>query len=288
MKRKSRLRRKAAVTAWLFLLPSLVGVAVFVLWPFAETVKRSFQNDPGTAWVGLDNYKSVLQNEAFKLAVRNTARFLSACVPLLLVFSLLLALLIGRLKHRGSPFKTTALLPMAIPVASICVIWKVLFAKNGAINGILAALGAKQVDFLGSDAAFWVLIATYLWKNVGYDMILWLAGLDGISKTLYEAAQIDGAGAWQQFRCITLPLLRPTLCIVGVMSLLNGFKVFREAWLVAGSYPHESIYLLQHLFNNWFRGLDLGRLTSGAVMMAAVLVVAILAFLYLLSRRDRK
>ena len=288
MKRKSKLQRHAAVTAWLFLLPSLAGVAVFVLWLFAETVKRSFQNDPGTAWVGLKNYESVVQNEAFRLAARNTARFLSICVPLLVVFSLLLALLIGWLKKRGNPFKTTALLPMAIPVASICVIWKALFAKNGAINWLLSSFGAKPVDFLGTDAAFWVLIATYLWKNIGYDMILWLAGLDGISKSLYEAAQVDGAGSWQQFRYITLPLLRPTLGIVAVMSLLNGFKVFREAWLVAGTYPHDSIYLLQHLFNNWFRGLDLGRLTAGAVMMAIVLVAVILCFLVLLKRRDQK
>ena len=117
-------------------------------------------------------------------------------------------------------------------------------------------------------------------------MILWLAGMDGISKALYEAAEVDGANAFQQFRYITLPGLVPTMMMVSVLSLLNTFKVFREAYLVAGRYPHDSIYLLQHLFNNWFLDLDLGRLTAGAVLMAAVLLVLILLLQKLLERRD--
>ena len=139
---------------------------------------------------------------------------------------------------------------------------------------------------MGTGAAFGVLIFTYLWKNCGYDMILWLAGMDGISKALYEAAEVDGANAFQQFRYITLPGLVPTMMMVSVLSLLNTFKVFREAYLVAGRYPHDSIYLLQHLFNNWFLDLDLGRLTAGAVLMAAVLLVLILLLQKLLERRD--
>ena len=125
------------------------------------------------------------------------------------------------------------------------------------------------MDFMGTEAAFWVLVFTYVWKNAGYDMILWLAGLDGISADLYEAASVDGANAWQKFFYITLPNLLPTLTLVSVLSLLNSFKAFREAFLVGGNYPHESMYLLQHLFNNWFLSLDLpppdrGRCAHGA------------------------
>ena len=166
---------------------------------------------------------------------------------------------------------------MAIPVASIVILWKVLFAKNGLVNGLICSLGGHAVDFMGTEAAFWVLVFTYVWKNAGYDMILWLAGLDGISADLYEAASVDGANAWQKFFYITLPNLLPTLTLVSVLSLLNSFKAFREAFLVGGNYPHESMYLLQHLFNNWFLSLDLPRLTAAAVLMALALSGLILA-----------
>ena len=107
-------------------------------------------------------------------------------------------------------------------------------------------------------------------------LLLWLAGLDGIPDSLYEAARVDGAGRLQCFFHVTLPQLAPTLGLVSVLSLLNTFKVFREAYLVAGSYPHESIYMLQHLFNNWFLSLDMGRLTAAAVLVALVLLVIVL------------
>lgn len=274
-----------ARAAFLFLLPSMAGTALFVLLPFAETVRRSFFDAPGRRFVGLENYRSVLQNSAFQLAAKNTARFLCTCVPALLLISLLLALGVravarrrdGSSTRRGRVLRTSYLLPMAIPVASIVILWQALFAKNGLINGALTALGVPPVDFMGTGAAFWVLVATYVWKNAGYNMILWLAGLDGIPADLYEAAAVDGANAWQKFWHITLPNLLPTLALVGVLSLLNSFKAFREAFLVGGNYPHQSMYLLQHLFNNWFLSLDLPRLTAAAVLMALALSGLILA-----------
>lgn len=258
--------------AWLFLAPSLLGVTAFVLAPFAETVRRSLCDTLGGRFVGLANYKAVAGNTAFRLAVVNTLRFTGVCVPLLLALSLALALALRARPLRGTRlaavYKTTFLLPMAIPVASIVLLWRVLFAQNGLLNGWLGT----QVDFMGSDAAFWVLIATYLWKNTGYDSILWASGLDAIPADLYEAAAVDGAGPLRQFTAITLPGLRPTLLLTGILSLLNTFKVFREAYLVAGAYPHESIYLLQHLFNNWFLALDLPRLAAAAVLVALALL----------------
>lgn len=283
-------RRRQHAAPWLFLAPSLCGVTLFVLAPFAETVRRSFCDTLGRRAVGLANYQSVLQNAAFRLAVRNTVRFTAVCVPLLLGLSLLLALALRSRPLRGTRwaqrYRTTFLLPMAIPVASIVVLWQALFAQNGLVNGALAALGAQSVDFMGTGAAFWVLVLTYVWKNAGYDMVLWLAGLDGISADLYEAAAVDGAGAWQKFWHITLPNLLPTLALVGVLSLLNSFKAFREAFLVGGSYPHESMYLLQHLFNNWFLSLDLPRLTAAAVLTALALSGLILALQRMWNRSE--
>lgn len=290
MRKQSKYSHSDARAAALFLLPSLSGVTLLLLLPFAETVRRSFTNALGTVYLGAENYRAVLRNEAFLLAARNTARFLAACVPLLLLISFLLALGIRAL--RGKPgadgndagargsfarlFKTSFLLPLAIPVSSIVLLWQVLFARAGVLNGWLVSLGGTPVDFMGTDAAFWVLVATYVWKNSGYDMILWLTGLDAVPAPLYEAASVDGANAWQQLCRITLPQLLPTLGLTSVLSVLNAFKVFREAYLVAGSHPHDSIYLLQHLFNNWFLQLDLNRLTAAAVLVAAVLLAFIL------------
>lgn len=244
-KRKSEER-----AAWLFLAPSLAGIAVLVLIPFLETVRRSFYNDPGTRFLGLQNYRLVLENPAFRLAAANTGKLLLVSVPALLLISLILAFLVKPLGRRGQPFRTGFLFPLAIPVASISLLWRVVFADNGLCNGMLAAMGAEPVRFMGSNAAFRVLLFTFLWKNSGYHMVLWLAGMDGISPALYEAAALDGAGSVRQFWYITLPNLLPTLGLLWVLGLINTFKVFREAWLVAGSYPHESMYLMQHLFQN--------------------------------------
>lgn len=268
-------RRWESLTALGFLAPSLTGLAVFVLIPFGDTLRRSFRNAMDHGWVGLENYRQVVTNRAFQQAAQNTARFLGVCLPLLLVLSLLLALLVRGQQGKSRLFSTTFLLPMAIPVSAIVLLWKVLFSDRGLLNGLLTGLGREPVSFLGTDAAFWVLVFTYLWKNAGYNMILWLAGLDNISKELYEAAAADGAGPLQQFRYITLPELTPMVGIVGLLSLMNSFKVFREAYLVAGNYPQESIYLLQHLFNNWFLALDLGRITAAAVLMILVLLAVI-------------
>lgn len=269
-----------------FLAPSLAGLGLFLLLPMAETLRRSFTNAPGTAFLGLANYRAVITNQAFQLAAENTARFICTCLPLLLAASLALALLVRAVRPAGRMFQTTYLLPMAVPVASVVLLWQALFYPQGLVNGALMACGWQPVDFMQTGAAFWVLIGTYLWKNSGYDMILWLAGLDGIPDSLYEAAAVDGAGRWAVFRRITLPSLVPTLFLTAVLSLLNTFKVFREAYLVAGSRPHDSIYLLQHLFNNWFLDLDMGRLAAAAVLVALALLGLILVWQKALRRGD--
>ena len=282
--RKGRKRKKSRYAAgkgeglvpFAFLAPSMVGILVFFLIPFADTVRRSFFDARGKSFIGLEGYDSVLGNSAFRLAAANTAKFIAVCIPLLLFVSLIIALLVRSIRPRGKALKTTYLLPMAVPVASIVLLWQVLFNNSGLMNTVLVYLGAQPIDFMGSGAAFWVLVFTYLWKNSGYNMVLWLAGLDGISESLYEAARVDGAGAGQCFRHITLPGLLPTVGMVSILSLLNGFKVFREAYLVAGAYPHDSIYLLQHLFNNWFQNLDISRLCAAATMLCVVLLVIIL------------
>ena len=275
---------KERIVPWLFLAPSLFVVSVMVLLPLLDAFRRSFFLAVSSRFVGLQNYISVLGNSAFKLAAGNTAKFIAVCMPLLLVISLSVALMLTAFQEKHGIFKTSFLVPVAIPVASIVLLWRVIFHRNGLLNGILALWDAAPVDWIGSAASFGVLVFAYLWKNFGYDMVLWLSGISAINPALYEAAQIDGAGSIKRFVKITLPNLMPTLFTVTVLSLLNSFKVFREAYLIAGSYPDDSIYMLQHLFNNWFSNLDVDKMCAGAVMMASLVFILIMILQKILNR----
>lgn len=282
----SKNRRREAVAGYLFLLPSLIGVGIFIFIPFLDAVRRSFSEAMTRTFVGVSNYETVLTNQAFLKAAKNTIRFIGVCIPLLLIISLILSVMLYSIRWLQSFLKTSYLIPMAIPAASIVLLWKIFFHKYGLLNRIVEAFGGTAIDWINTDSAFFVLVFTYIWKNIGYDMVLWLAGLNGIGQEMYEAASIDGAGKIKQFFAITLPNLLPTTFIIIVLSLINSFKVFREAYLIAGDYPHESIYMLQHLFNNWFTSLDIQKMCAAAVLVAATMMLVI-GLLNLVLGKDR-
>lgn len=264
-----------------FLLPGLCGVAVFDLIPFFDVVRRSFVRAVSGQFCGLENYRMVFANTAFRLAVHNTVRFVLVCLPLLLGVSLLLALLLNGWyteanKKKLCAVKALYLIPMAVPAASVVLLWKLLFDRHGFFNGLLRLCGSPAVDWMNTGAAFAVLVFSYIWKNLGYTVVLWLAGLAGVPQTVYEAAKMDGAGPVMQFFGITLPLIRPMIFTIVVLSFLNSFRVFREAYLVAGNYPQEEMYLLQHLFNNWFMELSVDKMAAGSVLLALVIGAAVL------------
>lgn len=274
-------RQRRLLIPWMFLAPSLCGVAVFMVIPFLDVVKRSFMDTMGTRFTGTKNYQAVLENSAFRLAAWNTFRFLAVCIPLLMTISLGLALLIAggaQRKTRSAVIKhcrTVLVLPLAVPAASMVLVWKMILCRDGVLNQVLSGVTGNtwEIDWAFSGYAFPVLIVTYLWKHVGYDMILWLAGLQGIPGELYEAAKMDGAGGWQRFWYITVPGLRGGFELVGILSVVNSFRVYREAYLLAGTYPDASIYLLPHLFAHWFLSLDIQKMTAAAVMMTGVFVL---------------
>ena len=279
MRRHNRMttgRKKQNRAAAAFLLPSLGGVALFVLIPFADVIRRSFLDAMGIEFKGIGNYLELFRNSAFLLAVKNTLRFAFICIPLLLLLSLGVAVLLSGVGKKGRILKNFYLIPMAIPVASIVLLWKFLFHNNGFLSAFCSMVHLSPQDWMNSSAAFWVLVVSYLWKNMWYDIILWSAGLAAIPENLYEAAKVDGAGSLDCFFRITLPNLLPVLYTITVLSFLNSFKVFREAYLVAGDYPHDSMYLLQHVFNNWFRELSLDKMAAGAVMTFLAVMVLIL------------
>ena len=265
-----------------FLAPSLAGVAVFVLMPFVDVFGRSFRTVVTGQFVWFENYKTIFTNQAFQLAVKNTFRFTLVCIPLLVVIGLMIAMPVSKLKSMGT-IKSLYLFPLAMPTATIVIVWKMVFYKQGFLNLFLTKLGAWtglwgefHTDYLGTGAAFWVLVFSYIWKNTGYTVVLWLAGILGIPSEYLEAARVDGATERQCFYRIILPNLKGSLYTIVILSFLNSFKIYREAYLVAGAYPQQDMYLLQHLFNNWFVNLDFDKMAAAAVCVGGFLFVVIM------------
>lgn len=269
-------RKKQKLTGLYFIMPSLIGVAIFTLLPSLDVFIRSFQSAISREFVGFENYTEVFSNAAFKLASQNTIKFVSVCIPLLLVISLLIAVILNKFVKESQILRTAFLIPMAVPIASVVLIWNIVFHEQGVLSGLLDKFQIGSQDWMSTGFSFWILVFSYIWKNLGYNIILWLAGLNAISKEVYESAKVDGAGEFTCFTKITLPCLKPTLYTVAVLSLLNSFKVFREAYLVAGDYPDKSMYLLQHLFNNWFREMSFGKMAAASVLMAVIIFILIM------------
>ncbi len=272
MKRKIGRKWSGAV----FLAPSLFGVLLFVILPFGDVVRRSFMTAVTKEAAGVKNYKIIFTNSAFLLAVKNTLKFTLVCIPLMVALGLVIALAMGSIRHMQT-VKSLYLFPLAMPTAAVAVVWKMVFYEKGFLNKYLEQFGiGGGVDYIGSGAAFYVLAGTYIWKNLGYTIVLWLAGIMGVNGDMMEAARVDGAGKMQRFWYVLFPNLKGSLYIIVVISFLNSFKIYREAYLVAGAYPHDSIYMLQHLFNNWFVNLDLDKMAAAAVVCTMFFLIFIL------------
>ena len=261
-----------------FLSPSFLGVFLFFILPFVVVVKYAFTNAAGEP-VQLQNFLNLLKNPIFKMAAKNTLTFSAVAVPLSVVLAIVLALMLECRIPMKSYFRSFFLSPMMVPVASIVLIWQVLFSYNGTVNVLMTALGKTAVDWLNSEYAPYVVVLLFLWKNLGYNMILFMAGLANIPRELLEVADVEGASGAYKFFAIKLRYLSPTVLFVTILSLINSFKIFREVYLLAGNYPYESLYTLQHFMNNMFNSLDYQKLSAAALIMA-VFMVALIALLF--------
>ena len=269
-------RRRDFLTSLCFLLPSLLGVGVFFILPFGVVVYYSMIDGVSSRnFVVLENFIRLFDNSAFKMAARNTLKFSAMAVPLAVILAVVLALMLEARIPGKSQFRTFFLSPMMVPVASVVLIWQVLFNYNGTVNELLMLFGAERIDWLQSEHSMIVVLLLFLWKNLGYNMILFMAGLANIPKDLLEAADVAGASESYKFFAIKLRYLSPTVLFVTILSLISSFKVFREVYLLAGDYPYEKLYMLQHFMNNTFRSLDYQKLSAAAVIMAIVMVVLI-------------
>lgn len=196
-------------------------------------------------------------------------------MPLAVILSLLLAMILDFKIPFRSQFRTFFLSPMMVPVASVILIWQVLFHYNGIANDFIGLFGADKIDWLKSSHAQVVIVILFLWKNLGYNMILFMAALSSIPKDILEVAVLESATQRQIFWYIKIRYLSSTILFVTIMSLINSFKVFREIYLLTGNYPYDTIYMMQHFMNNAFSQLDYQKLSAAAILMSIVMVIII-------------
>ncbi|EPY2273535.1 carbohydrate ABC transporter permease [Clostridium sporogenes] len=271
------LKKRESITAYIFALPSIIGFLLFFCIPFIISLVYCFTQGVGDIeYVGFQNFVDLFQNDAFILAFKNTLIFNAVSVPLVMIISLGITLILNSKIKKGSFFRTVLTFPLIIPLASVALVWQIFFRQTGVVNGVLLKFGIMGPNWLKTKWSFYILILLYVWKNCGYNMIIFLAGLNNVPKEYYEAASIDGCGKINMFFKITLPLILPTIFFVFIISIINSLRVYREAYLLSGQYPDPSIYMLQHFMNNNFTNLNYQRLSTASVIV--FILVAVLVY----------
>ena len=275
-RKQNKKKHKKSVCSLLFLAPSFIGVLLFFFVPFGVVVYYSMIDNPVRKnFVLFDNFIALMSNKAFQMAAANTLKFTLVSVPLAVILSLLMACMLDKSILFKSQFRSFFLTPMMVPVASVVLVFQVIFNQNGVLNEFLSVFGQDKIDWFKSDYAMVIVVILFLWKNLGYNMILFMAGLAAVPQEVMDAAKMDRAGDFQMFVHLKLKYLSPTIFFVTIFSIINSFKVFREVYLLTGDYPYESLYMLQHFMNNAFQSLNYQRLSAAAIVMSLFMIVII-------------
>jgi len=283
--RASGLERQRYWTAFVFLLPATAGIVFFFLIPIVQALRISFFDyallNPEQTFVGLANYRQAWKDPVFRVSLNNTLLFTVALVTLQTVAALILALLLKQ-KVRGLGFFRSAFfIPVVTSLVVISTVWKLLYNSQGFINSVLRTLGAGPQPFLSSpDQALMSLVVMSVWKDVGFYMLIFLAGLQGVPEELHESAAIDGATRWQSFWKITLPLLRRPTVFVVVVGTIAAFKVFTPVYLMTDGGPAEStMVLVFYIFRTAFRYFEMGFASAMSfILLGIVLVLTLVQF----------
>ena len=266
---------------WLFLLPGLAGLLLFHLVPFLGGIYFSMTD--GTIHnnlVWFDNYKRVFANSAFQTGLKNSLELSLLSAPLIFVLSFILAILLKSLRERSLPFRNILLMPYLVPSSALLIIWMVLFDYGGVVNRIVVLLGIERVMWLESGMLRVPIVLLYVWKNIGFSVVIFSAALQSVPDEYYEFARLEGAGHARQAVSITLPLVLPTAFLVFVLAWVNAFKIFKEVYFIGGAYPRDEVYTLQHFMNNRFSKLEYQDVTTAAYSFALIVLV-FFAMLYM-------
>ena len=257
-----------------FLLPGLLGLIVFYLAPFVYGIFFSVTDGTRTnAFVGIQNYLNVWQNQMFRLGLKNTIELSLICAPLVFCLSFLLAAMLRTLEEKSAVYRNILLLPYLMPSAAILIIFLLIFDYGGPVNRVLTLLGMERVLWKESAMMRVPVVVLYVWKNIGFSVVIFASALQAVPKALYEYASLEGAGRLRQEVSITMPLVSPTAFLVFVLSWINAFKIFKEVYFISGAYPDTACYTLQHFMNNQFTKLNYQFVTTAAYSFAAIVIV---------------
>ncbi len=271
-----------------FVAPALSLIVIFFFAPVIAALGLSFSDfdiyalgDLSTLrWIGIDNYKRLLHDPLFWVALKNTLYFVMVGGPLSVSVSLVAALLVNhRLVRFKGMFRTLFFLPVVTTLVAVAMVWRYLYhPRYGFLNYLLGLAGIQPIDWLGNpDWAMPAIILMAVWKNFGFNMIIFVAGLQNIPSRLYEASTIDGAGAWSQFRHITLPLLTPTFVFVTVITMIGYLQVFAEPYVMTQGGPANSTLSLSLLmFRDGFHWWNMGYASATAFVLFAIILVGTL------------
>ena len=268
-----------------FLLPGLLGILMFYVVPFFGGIwysltDGSYQN----AFVGFQNYLNVWQNQMFQLGLRNTMELSLICAPGLFLLSFVLSAALNRIRPAGSFFRNSVLLPYLMPSSAVLIIWLLWFDYGGPVNQLVTLLGGERISWMQGEALRTPVILLFMWKNLGFCMIIFLAALQAIPESLYEYATLEGASFLRQTFTITLPMIVPSAFLVFILCWINAFRIFKEVYFIGGAYPEESLYTLQNYMNNMYGKLNYQNVTTAAYSFA-VIVFALFGLLFFLQQR---
>jgi multiple sugar transport system permease protein len=284
-------REHEGLVAGLFLLPNLIGFLIFTAIPVGAAFILAFYDYDlllGASWAGLENFREMFTtDEVFRAALFNTVYFTAVSVPLSVVLGLVTAMLVNKALRGIVIFRSIFLLPYVTVTVALSLVWKWIYLPDiGLINSVLGVFGIDGPPWLTSGTwAMPALILMSVWKGFGYNMVIFLAGLQGIPEHLYDAAKVDGATAWRRFLNVTLPLLSPTTFFVVVISVISSFQVFDQALIMTNGGPGTATTtLVLYIYQTGFQSFEMGY----AAAVALVLFAAIFAFTvvqFLLQRR---
>ena len=271
-----------------FLLPGLAGILLFYAIPFFGGVwysltDGSFEN----AFVGFQNYVNVWQNPMFQLGLKNTMELSLICAPTLFLLAFVFSVILNRIRPAGGFFRSSVLLPYLMPSSAVLIIWLLWFDYGGPVNRLMTALGGSRVFWLQGTELRLPVVLLFLWKNLGFCVIIFLAALQAIPEALYEYATLEGASFTRQAFSITLPLIVPSAFLVFILCWVNAFRIFKEIYFIGGAYPDEPLYTLQNYMNNMYGKLNYQNVTTAAYSFA-VIVFALFGLLFILQNRAQR
>ena len=292
-RKMSALEKKNTLIAYSFLAPNFIGFVVFTLIPVIFSFALAFMDWGGGAnitFVGLNNFRYIFKDFSFSksnlgIALKNTVFYTAMTVPLTLLCSLGLALILNKAVKGAKFFRAVFFFPYVASLVAICVCWNFLLMKNGPVNQILNAIGfsMKKSWTSSRDLAIWAIIIVSVWRNAGYYMVMYLAGLQGVPGELYEAATIDGASAWQRFTNVTMPMLTPTTFFNSIMMVISCFKIYDVVAIMTQGGPGRSTKMLvTYIFELSFGGENIATSAqygvASAVSMVLLAIVLIVTF----------